>query len=137
MKKIALSMMVLLLILVGCSRALVDHEVKTSEILEKVANDDSFILYIGSKECSVCTEFAPTYQEIAAEYPEVMYSIELINAVSNDTEDFETLQDDVIGKVTVTPSIYVIKDGVVVDKATGAVKYSKLETFISTYDLNK
>lgn len=137
MKKLFIVIVVSLLVLAGCSTTSVDHEVKTSAILEKIENEDSFILYIGSKTCEACKQFAPVYQEVAAEYPEYMYSVEITNAMANDKTDFELLQENVIGVVTQTPSIYVIKDGVVVNKSVGVLKYSQLEQFLTTYDIKK
>ena len=137
MKKILIAMLVTLLVLVGCSTTSVSHEVKLSEIIEKIENKDSFILYIGSSECAACQSFAPTYQEAAAEYPAEMYSIEILSAKADHNADLTKLMEDSLGEIEVTPTIFAIKDGVVVDKKTGVMKYSQLMSMMERHEIIK
>lgn len=136
MKKVVIGFLVSLLILVGCSSGKV-YEVSTQSILDRVENKESFILYIGSKDCSACQQFSPTFEEVYNDYPDTLYSIEYTSAKAKDKELFESLEENTIGTVTGTPSIYVIQEGVVVEKRTGILKYSELESLINRFELNK
>ncbi len=137
MKKVLTVLLVSLLILVGCGNSAKAYEFETQTILDKIEAKDSFVLYISSKDCSGCKQFAPTFEEAFNDFSDVFYSIEYTSAMASDKELFETLQSDHLGEVTVTPTIFVIKDGVVVDKRTGGLKYSELETFVERFELNK
>ena len=136
MKKFIVLMLTGLLVLVGCSSGK-SYEVSTQSIVDRVDAKESFILYVGSKDCSACQQFSPTFEEVYNDYPDTLYSIEYTSAMSKDKELFEGLEESTIGVVTGTPSVYVIKDGVVAEKRTGILKYSELETLIERFELNK
>lgn len=136
MKKLVIGLLVSMLVLVACSGGK-SYEVSTQSIVERIENKESFILYIGSNDCGACQQFAPTFEEVHNDYPDTLYSIEYTSAMAKDKVDFEALEENHIQKVTATPSLYVIKDGVVVEKRVAVLKYSELETLIERFELNK
>lgn len=136
MKKLVIGLLAALLVLVACGSTKA-YEVSTENVVERIENKESFILYIGSKDCSACQQFAPTFEEVYNDYPDTLYSIEYTSAIAKDKETFEALEENHIQKVTGTPSVYVIKEGVVVEKRVGVLKYSELETLIERFELNK
>lgn len=136
MKKTLISILAILFLLVACGKR-ASHELKVVEIIEKFENKDSFIFYVGSKNCKACQVFTPTFTEVAAEYPEYLFSIELISARNNQKADFDKLEDLYINQVAVTPSIYYVKDGKVVDSHFGVLKYSDLEHILNVYEIMK
>lgn len=133
MKKYISILLIMLVVLVGCGSK-VDTLITSNDALEKIENKDSFIFYVGSKDCPACQKFSPTYEEVAQDFPDSLYSIEL--SKEKNSEDFIKLEES-IGKITVTPTVVVIKDGVVVDKKQGALKYSELENFLERYEIAK
>ena len=134
MKKAITVLVVFMLVLVGCSGAKSSTLITSEDALAKIDNKDSFIFYVGSKDCSACQQFAPTFEEVATDYPEVLYSIELTKEAG--TDNFEKLEE-VIGTVTATPTVLVIKDGVVVDKRVSILKYSDLQAFLERFEIVK
>lgn len=134
MKKAITVLMVLMLVLVGCGGSKSSTLITSTDALAKIDNKDSFIFYVGSKDCSACQQFAPTFEEVAQDYPDLLFSVELTKEAK--TEDFEKLQE-LIGTVTATPTIFVIKDGVVVDKKVSILKYSDLQSFLERFEIEK
>lgn len=134
MKKAITVLMVLMLVLVGCGGSKSSTLITSTDALAKIDNKDSFIFYVGSKDCPACQQFAPTFEEVAQDYPDLLFSVELTKEAK--TEDFEKLQE-LIGTVTATPTIFVIKDGVVVDKKVSILKYSDLQSFLERFEIEK
>lgn len=127
MKKVVVILMAVMLVLVGCSSKTPQHQSKSSDVIVKIENKESFVLYIGSTECAACQLFAPVYTEFAEAQGDSVYSLEVITETGKRKDDFEKLQTDYIGRLEVTPTILFIKDGVVVEKTQGALKLSELE----------
>ena len=68
-KKILLALVSLILavILCGCSNKSYIINSNIDDIEKKVNNNESFILYIGSKECHNCTSFTPKLEKVVKE----------------------------------------------------------------------
>lgn len=138
MKKGIIAIIAAMLLLVACGgSAKKEYEIDTNAVIEKIENKESFILYIGASDCSACQQFSPTFEEASKDYPETMYYVEYNGAQASSKDEFTSLEDNHIGKVTATPSIYVIKDGAVAEKRMGVLRYSELETFVERFELNK
>ncbi len=136
MKKILIGLAAALLVLSACSKK-ANHQIKVVEALEKFESKDSFLLYVGSKECAACKVFSPIFEEVAKEYPEYLFYIEYLDAMANQKEDFNKLEDNYIGLLAVTPSIYYVINGEVVDVHHGVLKYSDLEHILNVYEIMK
>lgn len=65
MKKIFVLFFILLLC--GCQNQSYIKNININGIEEKVKNEDTFILYIGSKTCHNCASFKPKLEKIATE----------------------------------------------------------------------
>ncbi len=61
----------------GCSYKSFIVDTSLDEIKEKVENKETFILYIGSKDCSHCAEFKPKIEDVANEYKIKVYYIDI------------------------------------------------------------
>lgn len=134
MKKLITVLMVVMFVLVGCSGAKSSTLITSDDAIAKLDNKDSFIFYVGSKDCPACQQFSPTFDEVAEDFPDLLYSVELTKEAG--TDSFSKLEES-IGQVTATPTIFVIKDGVVVDKRVSILKYSDLQTFLERFEIVK
>lgn len=131
MKKVLSVFLIGLLILVGCSSKKESYQITPAEAIELLDQGQDIILYLGSKDCSACQAFAPVFKEVAEEYPEKLYYIEILSAQTDHKADYEKLLADYIGKLAATPSIFAINDKKVVDKHTGIMTYTELENMMS------
>lgn len=65
------------LLLTGCtgSKELID--ISYDELATKIENKDSFVLYVGSSDCSHCSEFRPVLEEVITENKLDVYYINM------------------------------------------------------------
>ncbi|NLY62690.1 MAG: thioredoxin family protein [Erysipelothrix sp.] len=131
MKKILAVIMAGLIILVGCSSKQPDYKITPTQAIEILETGENIILYLGSRECSACQALAPTFEEVANEYPNKLYYIEILDAQANHTEDYAKLLEEYTGKLSSTPTIFAINNKEVVDKHVGLMKYTELENMMS------
>ena len=85
-KKILLALVSLILavILCGCSSKSYIINSNIDDIEKKVNNNESFILYIGSKECHNCTSFTPKLEKIVNKNKISVYYIDTYNISDED-----------------------------------------------------
>jgi len=76
------------------------------EVMDKLENDESFVLVISQTTCSICTSYKPKIKEIAEEYKIVIYYIEYDKFSSDERSKF----DEVIS-FSGTPQTIFIQDG--------------------------
>lgn len=108
MKKIILILLGIML-LTGCSSQLKTYnEISYSGLLKKVENKETFILYIGSSECSHCKEFKYTLDEVITEY---QVKVSYLNIAGFSDSRYAKLKNLVTFGGS-TPTVLFIKSGV-------------------------
>lgn len=65
------------IILTGCSNGKDLVEISYDELSDKIEAKDSFVLYVGSSECSHCADYRPTLEKIIYKYKLDVYYINL------------------------------------------------------------
>ena len=91
-KKVIILVIICLIVLVGAIVA--DRiigksyfsEIKYNEVIEKIENDESFIILISQTECNHCISFKPKLEEAANEHKINIYYID-VDLLSNDEND--------------------------------------------------
>ena len=78
-KVIVIALALISIILTGCNNSKDLIEISYNELASKIENKDSFVLYVGSSECSHCAEFKPTLEKIIYEYDLDVYYINMAN----------------------------------------------------------
>ena len=81
MKKVLLVLFVLLS-LTACNKKFSKGEVVTAyadEVLEKLENKESFIVYVGYDDCQSCKEFKPILNQLIENYDITINAIKLNN----------------------------------------------------------
>ena len=132
MKKILLCLVMMLLVVSGCaSKKEVSYlyGLSVQDVITKLENDETFIVYLGTTNCSACATFAPIAEKMNENYGTQIYHVEL------DLEKNEELKSSLleIMPVQYTPSINIVIDGEVVDNYEGVLEYMDLKEFISEY----
>lgn len=109
MKKLFKSLIIIfvLIILAGCSKEN-SHIKKISldKFKEKIANKESFALYIGNKDCVHCENYRPTLDEVLDEYNINIYQIDNSKLSEKEYNEFKTYIS-----ISGTPTIVFITDG--------------------------
>ncbi len=105
--KIILIIFVFILFVTGCStnnKHIV--EISLDDFKEKMANKNTFVLYIGNEDCTHCVAYKPILESVLDEYDITIYHLD--NSKLSDTEynDFKTYIN-----ITRTPTIVFITDG--------------------------
>lgn len=80
MKKILIILIALCTITVtGCGKDKELIEINYDELSEKIKNKDSFVLYVGSSECSHCADYRPKLEKVISKYKLEVYYINMAN----------------------------------------------------------
>ena len=132
MKKVLIIMMVVLsLTLTGCKKSKDLIEISYDELREKIENKDSFVLYVGSSECSHCAEYRPILEKVIYKYSLDVYYINL--AKLSDSKKQAVLKK---AEAEGTPTTVDIEKGTTKTspRVEGAREYDEIVTFFK--DLN-
>lgn len=89
MKKIIFSAMIALFILTGCKLKTYE-EITYNEYVEKVENEESFILFIGSATCSHCNDYKSKVEKIVKDYQIMIYYIDINKFTDEQLNKFKT-----------------------------------------------
>ena len=107
MKKIVLLIIALFaLTLTGCSKDKELININYDDLSEKIRNRESFVLYVGSSECSHCAEFKPILEKAVNKYKVDVYYINMANISA---AKYNAVMKKVDGRGT--PTTVYIKDG--------------------------
>lgn len=110
MKKILKSLLIVFIVFVmltGCSsndKHIVD--ISLEDFKKKVANKESFALYVGNENCSHCVSYMPTLKSVLKEYNITIYHLDNSKLSEKEYADFKTYIN-----ISGTPTIAFITDG--------------------------
>ncbi|NLC41457.1 MAG: thioredoxin family protein [Erysipelothrix sp.] len=131
MKKIAIALMLVLLLLVSCGSTELISLSDGQEIMEKMESDESFVFAIGTSTCPACTQYKPVLEElIESKDVEVFY-------IESDKVDqavvLELVEKYLDNELEWTPTTYFIVDGEVTEALPGALRYTELVAKFEEY----
>lgn len=103
MKKIFI-VLILLLLVVGCSKK--DYtEITYNELIQKINNQETFVLFVGADTCSACQIIKPKLTKVIQKHNiNDVYYIDIQDLGENESIDN-------IVRITGTPTLAFIKDG--------------------------
>ncbi len=110
MKKILKSLVIIFIVFVmltGCSsndKHIVD--ISLEDFKKKVANKESFALYVGNENCSHCVSYMPTLKSVLKEYGITIYHLDNSKLSEKEYADFKTYIN-----ISGTPTIAFITNG--------------------------
>ena len=94
------------LILSGCSKEEHIKEISLDEFKEKIANKESFALYVGNENCSHCVSYLPTLKSVLKDYNITIYHLDNSKLSDKEYAEFKTYIN-----ISGTPTIVFITDG--------------------------
>jgi len=78
MKKVLIGIVSFIcIILTGCTNGKDLLEISYDELATKIENKESFVLYVGSSECSHCADYKPILEKVIYEHKLDVYYINL------------------------------------------------------------
>lgn len=89
MKKIIIATMFLLIVLTGCKMRSY-KEITYNEYVEKIENEENFILFIGSETCSHCNDYKSKVEKIVKDYQIMIYYIDINKFTDEQLNKFKT-----------------------------------------------
>ena len=138
MKKFILliSITIIFVLITGCNNESYGlKKINYNKLQEKMSNKDTFVLYIGSRNCSVCVNFEPTVKEVVSENKIIIYKLDIADFSK---EEKTSLQEtfDFRG----TPTIVYLSNGEetsVLNRLEGAVPKSTLIDYLKKNNIIK
>ena len=105
--KVMLAIFTVTLLLTGCSST-ESHikEIRLDEFKEKIANKETFALYIGNENCVHCVSYRPTLESVLDEYDITIYQLDNSKLSDEEYSEFKTYVS-----ISGTPTIVFITDG--------------------------
>ena len=122
MKKILLLLFVILL--GACSTIRTYDEISYSKFKKMINNKESFIIFIGSTDCSACDSYKRTVNDVISKYNVDIKYIDLAKLSEKDESELTSKFP-----ITGTPTTIFIEKGKEKDtynRIVGSVKYSKI-----------
>lgn len=110
MKKVIKSLLIvfiMILFVTGCGNKN-NHivEIDLDGFKEKIANKESFVLYVGNKDCVHCQSYKPILQSVLNEYNITIYHLDNSKLSNEEYSEFKTYIS-----INGTPTIAFITDG--------------------------
>ena len=133
MKKVLLVLFVLLS-LTACNKKFSKGEIVTAyadEVLEKLENKESFIVYVGYDDCQSCKEFKPILNQLIENYDITIY---YLPTDDKQTEDqLNEIQYNYFYRMYWTPTTYIVEDGEVLAIKEQLIEYEELVEWLKEY----
>ena len=102
-----LSIIFAAILLTGCSsNDKYINEISLDEFKEKIANKESFALYVGNENCSHCVSYLPTLKSVLKEYNITIYHLDNSMLTDKEYAEFKTYIN-----ISGTPTVAFITDG--------------------------
>lgn len=110
MKKVIKSIIIiftLVFLLTGCSNdEKYIKEITLDQFKEKMANKETFALYVGNENCSHCIAYLPTLKSVLKEYDITIYHLDNSKLSDKEYSEFTTYIS-----ISGTPTVVFITDG--------------------------
>lgn len=106
MKKILIVLIALCtLAITGCGKETELIDITYDDLAQKIKDKQSFVLYVGSSECSHCAEFKPILEKAIKKYKLKVYYINMANV---STARYNAVMKKIDGRGTPT-TVYIEK----------------------------
>lgn len=120
----------LFLLLCGCSKEERIKEITFDEFKEKIANKETFAVYVGNDNCSHCISYKPILEKVLDDYNITIYHVDNSKLDNKEYAEFRTYIN-----ISGTPTVAFITDGeeeTTLNRITGKVsRETTIERFKS------
>ncbi|MDD3048859.1 MAG: thioredoxin family protein [Bacilli bacterium] len=101
------SLIIILIAVVGCTTNGSNLKIIDVDKLKTlIKNEDSFILYVSNKKCTICEKFEPVFKEVIEEYKLNVYKIDTYTLT---TDEFKEMNE--YANIQGTPTVEFFNDG--------------------------
>lgn len=104
--KILVSVLIMCFILSGCSENKNIKSISLNEFKQKIENKETFVVYVGNKDCVHCNNYMPTLKKVLKDYNITIYQIDNSKLTEEEYGNFKTYVS-----ISGTPTIAFIKNG--------------------------
>ncbi len=105
--KLFILVIIVAFLICGCGKE-ENHitEISYSNLKERLNNKESFVLYIGNKDCSHCQSYKPVLTSVLNEYDIDILHLDNTKLTTSEYGEFKSILN-----VSGTPTVIFIKDG--------------------------
>lgn len=93
-------------LLCGCSKEERIKEITLDEFKEKIANKETFAVYVGNDNCSHCISYRPILEKVLDDYNITIYHVDNSKLDNKEYAEFRTYIN-----ISGTPTVAFITDG--------------------------
>ena len=106
MIKVVIFITMILIFVCGCTKESHIKEIHLDEFKEKIANKDTFALYIGNEGCTHCISYRPILEKVLDDYDITIYQLDNSKLTAEEYNEFRTYIN-----ISGTPTIVFITEG--------------------------
>ncbi len=120
MKRLIISLLVLSVLLVGCSSNDGFPIVSAKDVTAKLDANENLVVVIGQTTCAACISYKPVLQELLNNYD---FEFAYIELDKDNRENINELVEKHLKEASVTPTTYIFIDGELVSSVLGYIDY--------------
>ena len=108
-----------------------EYSFSGTEIVERIQNDETFVVYLGTTTCSHCLAFGklvPAYNE---EYNVEIGHVVLDEIETTDPEGYQALMEVLV--IEYTPTTFFIIDGEIAESVIGVIEEADMVDYLVEY----
>lgn len=106
MIKVVIFITMIVILVCGCTKQSHIKEINLDEFKEKIANKDTFALYIGNEGCTHCISYRPILEKVLDDYDITIYQLDNSKLTDEEYNEFRTYIN-----ISGTPTIVFITEG--------------------------
>lgn len=106
MIKVVIFIAMIIILVCSCTKERHIKEINLDEFKEKIANKDTFALYIGNEGCTHCISYRPILEKVLDDYDITIYQLDNSKLTDEEYNEFRTYIN-----ISGTPTIVFINDG--------------------------
>lgn len=106
MIKVVIFITMIIILVCGCTKERHIKEISLDEFKEKIANKDTFALYIGNEGCTHCISYRPILEKVLDDYDITIYQLDNSKLTDEEYNEFRTYIN-----ISGTPTIVFITEG--------------------------
>jgi predicted bacteriocin transport accessory protein len=129
MKKIIGLLVVMMIVLSGCSSDKGLEKVEAKSVIERLDNDESLVVVIGQSTCSACLQYIPVLEEVIKNYTVNLAYVEIDK---DNKDDVSQLVEDYLIEANATPTTYFFEKGELVGRMVGYFDYRETKKMLES-----
>ena len=106
MIKVVIFIAMIIILVCSCTKERHIKEINLDEFKEKIANKDTFALYIGNEGCTHCISYRPILEKVLDDYDITIYQLDNSKLTDEEYNEFRTYIN-----ISGTPTIVFITEG--------------------------